>query len=489
MMKSIKMKLILGILLILSIFLVGIFTYSITFKDYFQSEKLHEMESVIFTVENSIDNGYISKVSDIVKEMEDKYNIKIDVIIGDYNLPIEVLDSYSINKNDKNSITGNGIGGQNRTEVIENLGISNNVERKIIYDKYSNLSFLTSTKNNIEAGYNISVRIPINIMDDAVSKSLKLLMIIFIPITIVVLLLTLIFSNIFIKPILEIKRKTSNIQDLNFTEKLQVKGKDEIADLANSVNSLSDKIDTTLKDLNEKNLKLQELIQKEIENKIIRREFVSSVSHELKSPIAVISGYAQMLKERIITSKEDMNYYISVIDEEADRMQVIVNDLLDLYKLESNTFNLEVKDVDLESLVNKIIRKNSLRFQELNINSSIDKVTVLADYIRLEQAIQNYINNGLSHIDENKVLNINVTKVHCKVRISVYNSGQNIKEENLERIWQGFVRVDKVRNYKEKRVGLGLAIVKQITKLHNGNCGVINKDNGVEFWIDLDIIT
>lgn len=485
-MKSIKAKLIIGILLILSIFLCGIFTYSLTFKNYFQKEKLGEMEYVILEVEDNISNIYDIDV--IVNKIAEKSNVQIDVT--DINSGGVICSTH---KNSRSNMMGNGMGmgGQNKLQTLEVLGTVNGIEREIIHDKASGVNFLTATKNNVEAGYTITVKIPINIMDDAVTKSLKLLMIIFLPITLIILVITMIFANMFTRPIIDIRKKTSKIRDLDFDGKLDIKGKDEITDLANCVNSLSDKIENTLIELNSKNLILQDLIEKERENEVIRREFVSSVSHELKSPIAVISGYSQALKEGIITSKEDVEYYISVIDEEADRMQVIVNDLLDLYKLESNTFRLEIKEVEIGNLVQKIIRKNLLRFEELNINveSNIENILVMADDIRLEQAVQNYINNALSHVDLEKCIKIDVIKRDRKVRISVYNSGEAIDDRNIEKIWQGFVRLDKVRNYKEKRVGLGLAIVKQIMKLHHGNCGVNNKDNGVEFWIELDIIT
>jgi len=226
----------------------------------------------------------------------------------------------------------------------------------------------------------------------------------------------------------------------------------------------------------------------EKKNQLARREFVSSVSHELKSPITVISGYIQALQEGIISSEEDRKYYLDVIGEETERLGIIVNDLLDLYKLESNTFKLNKKEVNINSLMRKTLEKNKFRFEEMNINLNFtesENITSIVDEVRLEQAVQNYNNNALSHVDENKIIDINLKVIEDNLVISVYNSGSNIEDDNLTRIWEGFIRVDKVRNYKEKRLGLGLAIVKQIVNLHDGTYGVKNRKYGVEFWISL----
>lgn len=480
-MKSIKLKLVIGIILILSILMSGIIIYGVSFKGYFQKQKLHEMKDVIVELENNIENEPIDTFTQRVGILADEYNVQIDV-----ESVITGKTICATHSQGKNSMM-NGMGGKNKFETLQGIGENDGIVMEVIHDKSTGVKFLTSTKLISDDEYSITVKTPINIMDDAVSKSLNLLMIIFIPITGIVLLLTVVFANGFTKPIIQITKKTRSIKALDFTEELKAKGKDEISELANCVNSLSDKIKSTLEEVNNKNSELEAMIEKERENEIIRREFVSSVSHELKSPIAVISGYTQMLNEGIITSQEDVKYYLTTINEESDRMNVIVSDLLDLYKLESNTFKLEKQEIDLGVLVNKIAKKNAFRFHELGVNVTLDikNAMVIADEIRLEQAIQNYINNALSHVDDKKELRITVTE---DAEIKVFNSGKHIEEENIEKIWQGFVRLDKVRNYKEKRVGLGLAIVKQIVKLHNGECGVCNKENGVEFFVKLSTI-
>ena len=481
-MKSIKNKLFIGIVFILSVFMIGIIIYGLSFKEYFQREKLKEMKEIILNVEESFDENSVEFMERIIGNLSDKYNVQID--IKNKNTGKVFCSTHSTGKNSMM----NGMGGQHKFEVIEDLGIKDNIIREIIHDNSTGTNFLTVIKYIDNYKYKVLIRTPINIMEDAVVKSIKLLIIIFMPITIVILILTSIFSREFTNPIIKITEKTSRIEKLDFSENLNVKGNDEISLLAESVNNLSSTIENTLEELKGKNLSLKEFIDKEKENEVLRREFVSSVSHELKTPIAVISGYAQALEAGIISNEDDKNYYIGVINEEAERMKIIVNDLLDLYKLESNTFKLEVENFSVDTLMKKIIRKNSLKFEENNIKliTNIEAANIIGDKVRIEQAIQNYINNALSHVDDNKILELNLITKDNKVIIGVYNSEENIDKENIDKIWQGFVRMDKVRNYKEKRVGLGLAIVKQIVRLHNGSYGIVNKKNGVEFYIEFN---
>lgn len=481
MMKSIKVKLFLGISLIVSILLSGIFIYGLCFKGYFENEKLNEMKLVIENVEQDIKSANIDKLTEIIVDYSEKYSVQIDIESNSTGMTI------CATHNTGKGMNMNGMSGQRRFETIEVISNKNGVENKLIHDKSTGVRFLTAEKAVIDNNYIIIVRTPVNIVADAVNKSIKLMLIIFIPITAVILVLTLFLADRFTKPVIQITKKTTQITKLDFSEDIKIEGKDEITVLGESVNELSHKIENTLEELNLKNNTLEDMIKKERENKEYRKEFVSSVSHELKSPIAVISGYAQALREKVISEEADKDYYIGVINEEADRMQVIVNDLLDLYKLQSNTFKLNTKEIDIGLLTENIIKKNSLVFREYGVNLKVqtEKCLVIGDEIRLEQVIQNYINNALSHMDEKKILEVTVNSQGV---VSVYNSGRKISKEDQDKIWQGFVRLDKVRNYKEKRVGLGLSIVKQIVSLHHGQCGVSNLNSGVEFWIKLNAI-
>ena len=476
-MKSIKQKLIIGILLILTIFLCGILIYGLTFKTYFKKERLLDMQKASIEVQNALKNSSSISYENVIPSISNKYNVEIKI-----NNLTSKKTMFSTHKNGNGQGMGNHL---NRFQVVESTTLENGMIEEIIHDRSTGVNFLsiTSTINDFE----ITVQISINFIDDAAIKSVTLLLNIFIPITFIIILLTSIFAKKFTKPIIDITMKTAKISNLDFSDPIIVKTKDELGDLATSVNILSNKINTTLTELKNKNSKLITLIEDEKKNEELRREFISSISHELKSPIAVISGYAQILNEDLPLSRDDMSYYINIINDESERMSVIVNDLLDLYKFQSNTFKLNLKKVCIDELLEKIIKKNSLIFNKHQINLSIDfqKSYSFCDEIRIEQAIQNYINNAISHVDNNKIIHLSIKNIDNSILISVFNSGLNIPNTYIENIWNGFVRIDKVRNFKEKRVGLGLTIVAQICKLHNGTYGVINHCDGVEFWISL----
>ncbi|WP_343828040.1 HAMP domain-containing sensor histidine kinase [Clostridium subterminale] len=464
----------------MSTFIIGIATYGITYKDFFQREKLKEMNVVIEEIKDYIDEDYNNRVDEKLEGLSEKYSVQIDI-----KNAITLDSIFSSHKMGKNNM----MNGQHRFEVIEFIDEKEGISETITLDKSTGVEFLTVVGNS-ESSYEISVKTPITVIDDAVNKSIKLLFMIMLPVGFIALFITALFSKQFTKPVIEITKKTRKIEELDFSEGLNIKSMDEIGTLAKSVNNLSFKIEETLKNLKEKNLVLETMMENERKNQLARREFVSSVSHELKSPITVISGYIQALQGGFISSDEDRKYYLDVIGEETERLGIIVNDLLELYKLESNTFKLNKKGVNINSLIKKILDKNKFRFEELNINLNFNEgknVTVFVDEVRLEQAVQNYINNALSHVDENKIIEIDLKVSEDNLVIYVYNSGSNIEDENLNKIWEGFVRVDKVRNYKEKRLGLGLAIVKQIVTLHEGTYGVKNKEQGVEFWITLKL--
>ncbi|KMT20983.1 sensor histidine kinase [Clostridium cylindrosporum] len=492
-MKSIKIKLVVAITLILSIFFMGITVYSILFKPYYTNAKLKEMNLVTNELIKTLPTNDSDKISSYISEVSIKYNFQIDII--------DTLDNEnitSLNKNDKTMgqfcYSGMNHGQKNRFKIQKNLGTKDDAKLSILRDMPTGVDFLASSKSFSK--YLINIKTPISAIDDSLKKSLTLLFVILLPIGVLALIATYYFSTKFTSPIMAITSKALNLQNLNYTKPLDINSKDEIGNLSYTINCLSDRIESSLLELTEKNQRLKELIYKEKKNDELRREFVSSVSHELKTPITVISGYAQALNSNIVVSDDDKSYYTNVICDEAERMEVIVNDLLDLYKLQSNTFKITLKEIELSTLLTTIINKLDFRFKENNIKlkTNINNAMVLGDKVRLEQAIVNFINNALHHVDDKKIIEINLKITESTAVISVYNSGLPIPEENLDTIWSGFVRLDKVRNYKDKRVGLGLAIVDQIVKLHSGEKGVINKysnDNlysGVEFYITLPLV-
>lgn len=310
-----------------------------------------------------------------------------------------------------------------------------------------------------------------------------------------------IFGGIFIyllsrrltKPIIKLNEIAKKMALLDFQEKFDGKVSDEIGTLGESINSLSTQLEQSIGELKAANQKLIEDIEKERKIDEMRKGFISNVSHELKTPIALIQGYAEGLKLNIIDDEENKNYYCEVIIDEANKMNNMVRKLLQLSELEFNSIALDKEEFCICELIRNLLKKNSLLFSEKEAkvnfyNNGLENIRIYADYYFTEQVLMNYLNNALNHLDDRKKIDITAEVLGNKVRVGVYNSGEKIPEEVLENIWQSFYKVDKARTRAYGGTGLGLSIVKAIQKAHNNEYGVENKPDGVLFWFECDLV-
>ncbi len=291
------------------------------------------------------------------------------------------------------------------------------------------------------------------------------------------------------QPILELKNIAQSMSNLDFSRRYTVNTNDEIGELGSSINSLSDQLGQAISELQEANEKLRKDIERERQIDEMRKEFVSSVSHELKTPISLIQGYAEGLKVNVVQEEKDKIYYCDVIMDEANKMNKLVRELLDLSQIESGYFKLEKEVFNLGDLIDELINKYTPIFTEKGIKPLINKepeVMVWADMGRTEQILVNFLNNALNHINEGRDLEINVDYSDDKVHIGVFNSGPNIPEDALELIFTSFYKADKARTRQYGGTGLGLSIVKALQELDGNNYGVRNLIDGVEFWFELD---
>lgn len=233
-------------------------------------------------------------------------------------------------------------------------------------------------------------------------------------------------------------------------------------------------------------------LQKDIENKNkideSRREFLSNISHELKTPIALIQGYAEGLKEGISDDPESMDFYCDVIMDEASKMNDMVRKLLTLNQMEWNEEPV-IERFNVTELIQSVISNNGIRTSQNGINVIFDQkepVYVWGDEYKIEEVVTNYFSNAINHCEFDKVIKVAIEKNEDTVRVSVFNTGKNIPEEDIPKIWDKFYKVDKARTREYGGNGIGLSIVKAIMESNNSGYGVINHSNGVEFWFELD---
>lgn len=307
---------------------------------------------------------------------------------------------------------------------------------------------------------------------------------------VVVIIFFIIYSRSFTKPLIEMSKITEKMSNMDFSERLKVKSNDEIGELAGSINNLSSSLDSTLQDLNQKNQKLQDDIEKKQTLDDLRKEFISSISHELKTPIAIVRGYAEgaelMLQSGDTSGAAE---YCDIIIKESDKMNALVFELLELSRFEIGDSRLECEEFSLCDFVHDYIDSEKIVFEENGITSETDipaEIFCRGDLIKLNMVLNNYVSNAVSHADGEKLIKIYCEDLGEKARIFVFNTGKTIADEDIDKIWDSFYRADKSRSRKEGRFGLGLSIVSAIQNLHGNEYGVFNSDGGVTFWFDID---
>jgi two-component system sensor histidine kinase VanS len=290
------------------------------------------------------------------------------------------------------------------------------------------------------------------------------------------------------KPLIKLNNSAKRISEMDFSQQCDVNSDDELGNLAKTLNFLSYRLNSALTELQQKNIKLKQDIEKERKLDKMRKEFVAGVSHELRTPISIISGYAEGLKDNV-ADDDSREFYLDVIMDEASKMNALVSDMLDLSQLESGNFKMEAEPFHIDELMKKCINKNKQFFQQKNIKvqeSLAKEVTVYADYLRIEQVITNFLTNAIRHTPENGVVNIKLRDEQQSCKVEIENQGEHLAECDLENIWDRFYKADKSRNRIAGGTGLGLSIVKNILLMHNSTFGVKNTKLGVCFFFTLN---
>ncbi len=262
----------------------------------------------------------------------------------------------------------------------------------------------------------------------------------------------------------------------------------EIDQLGEHMNQLSETLERTISELKSANNELMKDIEKKEQIDEMRKDFLSNVSHELKTPLALIQGYAEGLSECINDDAESREFYCDVIMDEADKMNKMVKKLLTLNQLEFGNDHVSMERFDITELIEGIVNASSILLEqkEIRVEMDLPKEYVWADEFKVEEVITNYLSNAMNHADGERKIRIFYEKKETSLRISVFNTGKPIPEEDLENVWIKFYKVDKARTREYGGSGIGLSIVKAIMDSLHQQCGVINHADGVEFWLELD---
>lgn len=305
-------------------------------------------------------------------------------------------------------------------------------------------------------------------------------------------LLVWLLSRRVTQPIMELARLSQKMADLNFDAKYTSGGQDEIGVLGSNFNKMSEQLEKTISELKSANNQPQKDIEQKEKMEEMRNEFLGNVSHELKTPIALIQGYAEGLKEGVNDDPESREFYCEVIMDEADKMNRMVKNLLTLNQLEFGSDEVQFERFDIVGLVRGVISSCEILIQQVDATVDFiadEKLDVWADEFKTEQVIRNYLTNAIHHVENEKRIEVRIRKVDDKARITVFNSGKPIPEEDIPKLWDKFYKVDKAHTREYGGNGIGLSIVKAIMESFHQKYGVRNFDNGVEFWFELDAKT
>lgn len=343
----------------------------------------------------------------------------------------------------------------------------------------------------LENGNLFFIRTALESMRDSTNISSRFLAYVGILATIVCGVVIWLVSKKITDPILELAHISERMTHLDFDARYQGKSFNEIAVLGNHMNELADALESTISELKTANNELQKDIEKKNQIDEMRKEFLANVSHELKTPIALIQGYAEGLKEGINDDAESREFYCDVIMDESAKMNNMVKKLLTLNQLEFGNDVVTMERFDIVALIRNYIQSADILVKQNEAKVSFDEtdpVYVWGDEFKTEEVVMNYFSNALNHLDGDRVVDIRLKRQDKTVRISVFNTGLPIPEDSLPHLWEKFYKVDKARTREYGGSGVGLSIVKAIQDSIHQKYGVINYENGVEFWFEMELV-
>lgn len=358
---------------------------------------------------------------------------------------------------------------------------------EIQQDTRMNIRYLVHQRT-LDTGHYVEIRIVQNVIQKNVAVANRFMLMAGSLAIAVALGWAYLFAKRFTQPLLQMNHVTHGMAELDFTRKCEPATQDEIGQLGHSINHLSERLDASLTELSQRNITLQQDIERERKLEKMRREFVSNVSHELKTPLAIIQGYAEGLRVNVSDQEETRNFYCDVIMEESKKMHKLINDLLDLSRLESGQFSLQIGKFNLTAVVHRVLKKYHTLFSEHTVTALAqlpEEIIVKADEFRIEQVFTNYLDNAINHAQGDKTVRISGEDLGPYYRLKVFNTGSPIAEDDIANLWTSFYKADKSRSREQGTYGLGLSIVKAVQELHGSAYGVVNTTDGVEFWFDI----
>ncbi len=448
--------------------------------DFFSNKEKNALKEQLLIV-SKLDFSDTSSVLSTLSQINEKYNFDIEIYTAQGTILYTTHGGQMMDFFHQNN--GNFNMNHEYLQVIKSEALSNGITFETAIRKFDKSEYLLC-KKSVSDNLFAEVRVQKQLISNSAAIANEFILIISFVCLILSIIWVFIFARHFSQPISHMNKITKEMAQLNFEKRLQVTSDDEIGQLAVSINELSSSLSSALTDLKATNERLKDDIELERQLDAMRKGFIANVSHELKTPISIISGYAEGLKLDINPKSREV--YCDTIINESERMNRLVLSILELSRYESGQIPLSKQNFDISVICCDMLTRI---FKDKNISyrCEIPKDTLcFADAFQIEQVLKSLLENALSHTPENGSVVISCNNVGEKIRVFVTNSGSHIEDEQMPQIWQSFFRGDKSHKRESSRFGLGLSIVAAIMKLHNSSCGVYNTEDGVCFWFELD---
>ena len=429
------------------------------------------------------DDWDAKKKNDSLLHFAEKNNISYLVIEKDSDVHTNVHDKNML----KNQLMGYFLNqAQKESSVLKS---TDNYQITRSWDPW-NQNYYIEMWGNLDDGSQFLLRSPVESIKESAAISNRFLLYIGSILIVITVLLIWYFSKRITEPLRELARLSDRMADLDFEAKYTSGGSNEIGELGANFNRMSEKLESTISELKKANNSLQKDIEQIDKLEKMRNEFLGNVSHELKTPIALIQGYAEGLKEGVNEDAESRDFYCDVIMDEAAKMNRMVKNLLTLNQLEFGDEDIVFDRFNLTALIRGVLQSMEILADQADATVNFrqtEDIYVWADEFKVEQVVRNYVSNAFHHVSGDKVIEVKMIVEGDKVRVTVFNTGTPIPEEDIGHIWDKFYKVDKAHTREYGGNGIGLSIVKAIMKSFHQQYGVKNYDNGVEFWFELDV--
>ncbi|MFV0363147.1 MAG: ATP-binding protein [Suipraeoptans sp.] len=485
--KSLKRQMIMVFAGLATVILLTLIILNISFLNpYYVMKKQTEFVSLYNSV-NSVDDELFTdeETMDWVVRLTEQKNATLLVRSADGLLWFTNVSEYSASiLNDQ--LSGYIMGQTQKTgrtlRTTENYQISRG------QDPRNNTEYI-EIWGTLDNGATFIIRSPLASIRESAEISNSFLIFVGMGMIVVCSLLVWIIAQKLTNPIRELTIISDRMANLDFDAKYSGHAVNEIGELGANFNRMSDNLQSTISELKKANNELKQDIDRKEKAEEKRTEFIGNISHELKTPLALIQGYAEGLKDGIHSNTKTQEFYCDVIVDEAGKMNGMIKNLLTLNELEFGQDNTVFVRFNITELVANILHSMEILFKQKNVSLNFkytEDFYVWSDELKTEQVIRNYISNALNHVSNENIIEIKINRSKDKIKISVFNSGTPIPDEDVEHIWEMFYKVDKARTRAYGGNGIGLSIVKAIMDSLHQEYGVKNYDNGVEFWFELD---